>query len=87
MSEEPVPLTREMRRMGERKRVQTAVRIEGDLHEMLELAAAGGNRSVGEEIRRRLWMTFAEGMVADEEWSREAVGYRRAWEALKPNGR
>jgi len=40
--------------------VQTAIRFSHSLQQLLEAAAEAGGHSMGEEIRRRLWFSFAE---------------------------
>jgi hypothetical protein len=54
-----------MKRQKEREMIQSAVRLPRSLHERLQ--KAGGTRGMGEEIRRRLELTFAgEGAPTDE---------------------
>jgi hypothetical protein len=54
-----------MKRQKDHKAIQSAVRLPQSLHERLQ--KAGGARGMGEEIRRRLELTFAgEGAATDE---------------------
>jgi hypothetical protein len=59
---------------------QTAVRIEFELLRMLQKAAADNHRNVSQEIRQRLWSTFADGVVMPLERSKAVLRYVRAWE-------
>src|ERR1700751_4932163 len=54
-----------MKRQNDREMIQSAVRLPRSLHERLQ--KAGGERGMGEEIRRRLELTFAgEGAPTDQ---------------------
>jgi hypothetical protein len=61
-----------MKRQKDREMIQSAVRLPRRLHERLQ--KAGGERGMGEEIRRRLELTFAGEGVPTDEITDEVIG-------------
>jgi hypothetical protein len=60
---------------------QLKVSMDEELRAMVDAAAASSGRSLGEEIRCRLWSSFV-GSVHTLDIAMETVRYQRAWDEV-----